>query len=491
MARVGIVDTTVRDGNQSLWGATALNTAMMLQIAPAMERAGFAAVDFTASTHMAVAVRWHRENPWERIRAMRAAMPTTPLQFLSTGMRFISWEVANDEVMALAFRLLARAGIDRFALLDPMNDMAALKRAGALVREAGGRELIAALVYTESPLHDDAYYARKAEEVAASPHITRVYLKDPGGLLRADRARTLLPAIRGRIGKLPLELHSHCTIGLAPFSYLEGAEAGVSAVHTAIGPAANGTSQPETLRTIANLRECGHTVDVDDEAVREMRDYFNALVAAEGLAPGVPQEYDPAYFRHQVPGGMVGTLRRQLKEIGREELLPRVLEEIALVRGELGYPIMVTPFSQIVAAQAVINVTAKERYASQPDEVIRYVLGRFGSPPGAVAPEVMERIHGNPRTRELEAQPAMPPLDQLRRRFGRDMDDEEMLLRAVMPGEQVDAMKAAARPQHYNPHARPVVRLVKELSARRPVRDVTVEKKGFRLELKTRKGVTA
>lgn len=484
MARIDIIDVSLRDGNQSLWGATALNTAMMLQMAPLIERVGFSAIDFVASTHMGVAVRWHRENPWDRIRLMRAAMPNTPLQFLSTGMRFISWETANEELMALAFRLLVEAGIRRIALLDPMNDMQALLGAARLARQAGAEQVVAAFVFAESPLHDDAHYAAKAAEIAGSPDIDRAYLKDPGGILRPERARTLLPALMEALGAMPLELHSHATIGLSPLSYLVAAELGVSTVQVATGPAANGSSLPEAVRTVANLRAMGHTVDIDDAALAELRACLVRLVEAEGLPPGTPQEFDPAYFRHQIPGGVIGTLRRQITELGHAELLPRVIEEIERVRAELGYPIMVTPFPQIVAAQAVINVTGKERYASQPDEVIRYVLGRFGRPAGEVDPAVLDRIHANPRTAELAAQPGMPPLAELRRRIGRNMPDEEFLLRAVMPGEQVDAMLAATPQLDYNPTARPIMRLIEELSARQPIGDIRISKPGFRLELK-------
>lgn len=484
MAKIGLVETSLRDGNQSLWGATALTTAMMLKAAPLIGRVGYTAVDFVASTHMGVAVRYHRENPWDRIRLVHKAMPDTPLQFLSTGMRFISWEQANEEVMSLAFRLLVEAGVSRFALLDPMNDMQALLVAAKLAREAGADEIIAAFVFAESPLQDDDHYAAKAAEIAASPNIDRAYLKDPGGILRLERARTLLPALKDKLGAKPLELHSHATIGLAPLTYLLAPEFGISDVHVAVGPAANGTSQPEAVRTVTNLRETGHTVDIDDTALAEWRDYMTRLVEAEGLPPGVPQDYDPAFFRHQIPGGVIGTLRRQLVEIGHSDLLKQVTEEIERVRAELGYPIMVTPFPQIVAAQAVINVTGKERYASQPDEVIRYVLGRFGRPAGEVDPDVLDRIHANPRTRELAAEPGMPPLAELRRRTGHNMPDEEFLLRVVMPGDQVDAMLAATPELDYNPTIRPVKRLIEELSARQPLGDIRISKPGFKLELK-------
>lgn len=484
MAEIELIDTTVRDGNQSLWGATGLTTAMMLEIAPVMDRVGFGAIDFTTSTHMAVAVRYQRENPWERIRLVRQAMPKTPLSFLTTGMRFISWEIADKEVMELAFNLLVRAGMRRFAIMDPMNDTTAMAAMGRLARKAGFETLVVGLTYTVSPIHDDAYYAARARALVAENLFDRVYIKDPGGLLTPERTRTLVPAITSAIGTVRLELHSHCTIGLAPFSYLVGAEIGVTSLHTAARPLALGTSQPPADRTIANLRDLGHRVDVDDAALLEMDTYFGALAQAEGLARGRAQEYDSSYFRHQMPGGMLGTMRRQLTEMNRLHLLPQVLEEVARVRAELGYPIMVTPLSQVVGTQAVMNILNGGRYEKVPDEVIRYVIGRFGKSAMPLDPDVEDRIRSSPRAKELAAEPGMPSLSELRRRIGRTIPEEEFLLRAVMPAEQVDAMLAAGPAKRgYNPALKPAMDLLRGVTARRDLSHASFNGKGVRIEL--------
>ena len=221
MADVRLVETSLRDGNQCLWAALGIDTARTLTIAPVMDRVGFAAIDFTTSTHMGVAVRYKKEDPWERIRLMAAAMPNTPLQFMSTGFRFISWETAHPEFMALAFRVLARNGIRRFCLADPMNDADSNIACARMVKRAGGEYVIAALVFTLSPVHDDAHYVAAARKLAACADIDALYIKDPGGLLSPNRARTLLPAIKAVIGKKSLELHSHCTIGLAEHVYMD------------------------------------------------------------------------------------------------------------------------------------------------------------------------------------------------------------------------------------------------------------------------------
>jgi oxaloacetate decarboxylase (Na+ extruding) subunit alpha len=484
MAEIQLVDVSLRDGNQSLWGATGLRTDHILQIAPVLNRVGFRALDFMSSTAMGVAVRTHREDPWERIRLTRAAMPDTPLQLIGTGFRFISWERAHPEVMQLVYERLVAAGISRFVLLDPMHDMDAVRRSARMVKRAGGTETILALTYTISAVHDDDFYAGIAAAAAASPYIDRAYIKDPAGLLTPERARTLIPAVRARLGGKPLELHAHCTIGLSPLVYLIAPDLGVSVLQTGCGALADGSSLPDAQRVAANLRALGHTVDVDDRLLSVAARYFSRLAAAEGLPSGRPQPYDEAFTRHQLAGGVLTTLRRQLAELGLEGRFDAVIEEVSRVRAELGYPIMVTPFPQMVMGQALSNVLGSERYAVVPDQVIRYVLGSFGKPTAPVEPAVLDRILDRPRARELAAEP--PPLSvaELRQRLPRGVSDEELLLRFGMPAEEVDAMLAAApAARHYTPEVQPVLRLLRELGSRPPVARLVVDKPGFRLSL--------
>ena len=484
MASLQIVETSLRDGNQCLWGALGIDTAKTLTIAPAIERAGYRAIDFTTSTHMGVAVRYKREDPWERIRAMAEICRETPLQFLSTGFRFIAWETASPEFMELAFRTLATNGIRRFALADPNKDAASNVDVARLVRRAGGEQVIGALVYSISPIHDDAHYAAAARTMAASPDIGALYIKDPGGLLTPKRAQTLIPAILAEIRDKPLELHNHCTIGLAEPACLEAADLGVVAVQCASGGAADGTSNPPITRMISNLKAMGHSVDIDEDAAREVAEYFTALAEAEGLPTGRPMHFDAAYLRHQLPGGMVGTMRRHLADHGVPELEGAVIEEMGRVREELGWPIVMTPFAQMLQTQAVLNVTGSERYGVIPDEIIRYALGRFGRPNVPIKPEVMDRIMANPRTRELQAEPGMAELSDLRRRIGSTLSDEEFLLRATMPAGLVDAMQAAGpAPRDYDPAKVPVMSLLREVLRRSDIDGLTIEKEGFRLEL--------
>ncbi len=485
MADVQLVETSLRDGNQCLWAALGVDTARTLTIAPVMDRVGFKAIDFTTSTHMGVAVRYKKEDPWERIRLMAEATPKTPLQFMSTGFRFISWETASPEFMALAFRVLARNGIRRFCLADPSNDADSNIACARMVKQVGGEYVIAALVFTLSPIHDDAHYVERARKLAACPDVDALYIKDPGGLLSAQRASTLIPAIKAVIGSKPLELHAHCTIGLAEHTYLDSPNYGVSALQCASGGAADGTSNPPSVRVVANLRALGHKVAIDDEALAEVDRYFTQLAAAEGLPTGKPQPFDAAYLKHQLPGGMVGTTRRQLAESRLSHLEGEVIEELGRVREELGWPIVMTPFAQILMTQAVMNVMNRERYKVIPDEAIRYAIGRFGRPNVPIDPNVMDRIESLPRTRELRAEPSMASLDELRKQLGPKLSDEEFLLRATMPAGQVDAMRAAGpAARHYDPTMKPVMSLIRQLTARRDLGQVTVERPGFRLTLR-------
>jgi oxaloacetate decarboxylase alpha subunit len=466
---VEFIDTTMRDGNQSIWSATGLTTPDVLAIAATLDRVGYHALDFTSSTHMSMSVRFHQEDPWERLRQFTAAAPNTPLGMISSGMRFISWVPAGEDVMALAFRLVARNGLRRVQVVDPSNDPARLRRVAALAHAEGIEEVVIGLTYSISDVHTHAYYVERAAALADCPDIDRLYLKDPGGLLTPDAVRELAPAFVAAAGGRPAELHGHCTIGLAPFVYVEGVRAGFTVVHTASGPLARGTSQPEVVNTADNLRAAGFRHDLDLDAQLVVTEYFEQLRQAKGLPAGEPREFDAAYFHHQLPGGMVSTTRRMLDEIRRPELFDAVLDEVVRVRAEMGYPILVTPVSQFVATQATRNIIDGRRWVNVSNETVRFFLGHYGEPPAPPDPEILECILALPQTRALrDLEPIT--LDGARARFGRRISEEDLLLRLTMPAEQVDAMVAArARPPSVplvRPGRSPVVTLLRELERR-------------------------
>jgi len=484
MAEIDLIDVSIRDGNQSLWGATGLRTAQILEIAGQLDRVGFRAIDFTSSSHMAVAVRYFRDNPWERIRRVRAAMPRTPLQFITTGLRFISWEQADADFMRIVYRRLQANGIRRFILLEPMHDADAVLEAARIVKQEGDAETMAALTFTLSDIHDDAFYANFAAKLAADPNIDLFYLKDPSGLMSPERARTLARAVRAVIGSKRLEAHLHCTIGLGPMASLAAADSGVDAIHVGIGPLGNGTSLPEAQRMVANLRELSHTVAIDDRALASVADYWRRLAVAEGLPQGQPLEYDASFLKHQIAGGVMTTLKRQLIEVKLGHKLPELIEEAERVRADLGQPIMVTPFPQMVCSQALFNVISGKRYVQVSDQVIRYVMGRFGRPTRPVLKEVEAAILDRPRAREIESESAIVALADMRARFAANMPEEEFVLRAVMPRDQVDAMIAAGPARsRYTPEVAPILALLRKLAANPTARDMVIERPGFRLAL--------
>jgi oxaloacetate decarboxylase alpha subunit len=476
---VDIVDTTTRDGNQSLWSATGLTTPDVLAIAPTLDRVGFHACDFSSSTHMAVSVRFHREDPWERFRLVSAAMPSTPLSFITTGMRFISWVPADEDVIRLSFRCVVRNGIRRFQIADPSNDPDRLRRLARMAREEGVEEVVIGLTYSVSPVHTHAYYADRAAALAGCAEMDRLYLKDPGGLLTPDAVRELAPHFLRSAGSRAVELHSHCTIGLAPFVYMEGLRAGVQVLHTAVEPLARGTSNPAAETTLRNLEAEGFSHRLDLDAVAAVSDHFRALARARDLPVGRPQEFDATYYRHQLAGGMVSTTKRMLEELRRPELFQEVLEEVGLVRAEMGYPIIVTPVSQLVATQAVRNVIDSERWSTVSDETVRYFLGHYGDSAAPVDPAVADRVLSRPRTEELRALEPLH-LEGARASFGARITDEELLLRLAMPQEQVDAMRASAPVESARPASppgsAPVVTLLREVAKRRDITQLRVQK---------------
>jgi oxaloacetate decarboxylase (Na+ extruding) subunit alpha len=486
--RIEFVDTTTRDGNQSLWSATGLTTPDVLAIAPVLDRVGYHAADFTSSTHMAVSVRFHQEDPWERIRRVSAAMPNTPLSLITPGMRFIAWAPAGEDVMSLAFRLLARNGIRRIQIADPTNDPVRIRRLAAMIRAAGVEEVVVGLTYSISQVHTHAYYAERAAALADCADMDRLYLKDPGGLLTPDAVRELAGPLRAAAGPRPLELHSHCTIGLAPFVYLEGVRAGFDAVHTAHAPLSRGTSQPDVASTVRDLEASGYGHGLDTEQAAIVARHFADLARAKGLPAGTPQEFDAAYYHHQLPGGMVTTTRRMLAELRRPELFDAVLEEVTRVRAEMGYPIIVTPVSQFIASQAAHNVIDGERWRTVSDETVRYFLGHYGETPAPVDPDIAAQVLARPQARKLaDLRPIT--LDGARERFGQGISDEELLLRLTMPAEQVDAMVAArdrARPPGAplpaaRPGRSPLVNLLTELDRRPALTSVEIVKDGERV----------
>jgi len=440
-ASVNFVDETIRDGNQSLWDATGITTPMILSIAPIMDRVGFKSIILTASTLMRLQVRMHHENPWDSIRLVAKAMPRTPLTFLTTGRRFMTFTVTPFSVMVLVFQRMIANGIRRIWILDTSHAPEATFRMARMAKAAGAEEVVGSLIYSISPVHNDEFYAQKAREIAKCPDIDAIMIEDVGGLLTPERTRTLVPLIQQNIGELPFELHAHCNTGLAPICYLEAIKLGVRTIWTCVSPLANGTSLPSTENILKNIRRLGYSANLDEEALGAMAAHFRGIAERESRPLGAPLEHDVYYYEHQIPGGMVTTLKRQLSEIGMEYRLDEILEEAIRVRKELGYPIMVTPFSQFVVTQATHNITTSERYKVVPQGVIQYVAGWFGKPPASIDQSVLDKISSLPQAKSiLNTEPPEPSIQELRQKIGAGLSDDEFLLRLALTDEEIKGL---------------------------------------------------
>ena len=350
-----------------------------------------------------------------------------------------------------------------------------------------GIDPIVNLIFTISPRHTDEYYARKARELAGLD-IYRMCLKDPGGLLTPERTRTLVPAILQNANGIPVELHTHCHTGLGPLCCLEAIKLGIRHVDAAIPPLADASSNPSLFNVVKNARALGYTANVDVERLKQVEKHFTAVAQREGLPIGAPAAYDCYQYIHQVPGGMISNLQHQLSLVGLADKLEDVLEETAKVRAELGYPIMVTPYSQFVGVQATMNVISGERYQQVSDEVIQFALGLWGEEESSsMDPNVRDRILSSPRARELARwQPPEPSLRELRRTYaGPGISDDDLLLCYFAGKDQVAAMRTEGPLKRRAGTEQSLVSLIDELSKRKGLNYFNVQRGAMSLTLRS------
>ena len=466
---IRLVDVTLRDAHQCLW-ATRMTTAMMKEIAPRLDRAGFEAIDLIGGAVFDVAVRYLREDPWERMRILSSWVTETPLIIHTRGQSLFTFEFFPDDVVELAAERFAANGMRYHTPYDALNDMRnlaipvrAAKRHGLYV--AGG------LVYTHSPVHTDAYYAGKAKELVRLG-VDAVFIKDASGLLLPERVATLVPAIKKAIGGRPLHVHTHCNSGLAPYVVLQAVEHGVDVVHTATSTLANGVSHSPTERVVRNLRRRGYDVGIDLEPVEEAADMLAYIAEREGKPVGAPREYDDFLYHHQCPGGMVSNLAYQLQSMGLEGRLEEILEEAGHVRADLGYPIVVSPFAQYIVTQALLNVMGrdqgKQRYDSVPDEVRLYVRGGYGEVAGKIDPDLYDKIaRGAEPITKRPGELLEPALARLRKTRGPFKSDDDLLLAAFYRDNEYEALKSAGPIRTAYPIGpTPLVMLAREIAQR-------------------------
>lgn len=439
---IEFVDQTLRDGQQSHWGMR-MRAYEAAEALPHLARTGFRVIDLTGAGMFTVLLREYADDPWATTDFLVRGLPGNELR---SGLRTISvigFAHTPEVIIDLWAQTLIKHGVTSFWLYDCLFDLPTMRRLSDVITKAGGTA-VPAVMYGLTSVHDDAFFADRAKEMASWPGTKSLYVEDAAGVLKPERATTLLPAIRAATGDIPLELHCHSTTGLAPHNYIEGIKAGFTWLHTASRPLANGVSLPSTENMATIVESLGHTHSLDTARFAPVAENFARAARAEGRPLGAVAEHDPRVYDHQVPGGMMGTLRNQLATHGMADRLPQVLEEIPRVRRELGEPIMATPFSQFVGIQAVLNVVTGDRYSMVPDEVLHYVLEHYGPLAAPVDPNVRDRILAGPRAAQLAAweRPA-PTLAEIRKRYPAGTGDEELLLRFMTSDEEVDRMLAA------------------------------------------------
>lgn len=472
MRKIELIDQTLRDGPQCLW-ATRMTTASMLSIAPLLDQAGFGSIDIAGQVQFDVCIRFLKENPWERLRILRERIRRTRTRAFMRSEGYSFNSILADDLIELWIERLVANGIDMIVAFDGLNDISNIARLMRMTKRHGG-VAVGCITFSMSPVHTNEMYFEFAKGLVKEGAEV-VMLKDSGGLLTIDRVRTLIPGIRKAIGGLPFEIHSHCTTGIAPLAYLEAVALGADALHTSTAPLANGTAQPSTQATLRNLRHLGYDVGVDGALIDEVAEHVRQIALNESMPLGIPLEYDATHYTHQLPGGMSGNFRQSLKEAGMPEKMDEVLEECAKVREDLGWPMAITPFSQLIGTQALINVIQGERYRTVPDAVKMYALGYFGRLLAPVKADVMDRIVANgSRSIALEPRRPEPMLPALRRKYS-GCSEDEMLLRQMYAGRQVDVMLAAPPIDTTYSSDPPVLALIKGVINQKSFRGISIK----------------
>jgi oxaloacetate decarboxylase alpha subunit len=436
MAHIEFIDQSLRDGQQSLWGMR-MKTGMVADVAGLIDQAGFKVVDVTGSSMFECLVRYSKEDPWEGLDLWRQWMPNSTLRAGSRSNCIAKFGLSPDSLMDLWIQTLAKHGVNSFWIYDCLFNMEQMKRLCKTVSEAGA-EVVPSVMFGISPVHTDEFFADRVAEMVSWGFVDSIYVEDAPGILTPERARTLVPALVKATGDVPLEMHFHNTTGLALRNYIEAIEAGVRVIHTATRPLANGPSLPSTEAMVENLRWMGHTHRIDESLLGPIASHFRRVAEQEGHPIGSVNEFSLFNYKHQLPGGMTGTLKAQLAQYGMTERLDEVLEEVVRCREDLGHPISATPFSQLMGIQAVLNVVTGERYSVVPDEVIVYVLGHLGQPPAPIDQDVLDHILSTARGEELSRwEPPQPTIKELKRDYGNEhMSDEELLLRYIAPEQE-------------------------------------------------------
>ncbi|ADQ46238.1 Conserved carboxylase region [Caldicellulosiruptor kronotskyensis 2002] len=388
---VKITETILRDAHQSLI-ATRMTTEQMLEIAPVLDQVGYYSVECWGGATFDACLRFFNEDPWERLKRLRTAFKKTKLQMLLRGQNLVGYRHYSDDVVEEFVKKAIYYGIDIIRIFDALNDIRNIEMALKITKKEKGHAQVA-ISYTVSPYHTIENYvnlAKQIEELGADS----ICIKDMAGLLSPFDAYKLVKALKEQV-KLPIHLHTHYTTGFGSMTYLKAVEAGVDGIDTALSPLALGTSQPPTETIVYALENTEYAPKLDLEKINEASEYFKVLreeYIRKGLLDPKVLSVDINALHYQIPGGMLSNLISQLKEQGQEDKLDEVLKEVPEVRKDFGYPPLVTPTSQIVGTQAVLNVIAGERYKLVTKETKAYFKGEYGKPPAPVNEEVKRKI---------------------------------------------------------------------------------------------------
>lgn len=448
MGKIGITELILRDAHQSIF-ATRMRTEDMEPILDKMDKVGYWAVEMWGGATFDVPLRFLNQNPWDRLRLIKEKMPNTKLMMLLRAQNIVAYRNFPDDIVEKFVELAHKNGIDVFRVFDALNDLRNMDTPMKAVKKSGAH-LQACVSYTISPVHTTEYYIEFMQELEKMG-ADSICIKDMAGMISPKRAYDIIKGYKDRGGKCPVDLHSHSTSGMTGLSYQRAAEAGVDVVDTDMSPVAEGTGHPATESVVIAFKDTEWDTGLDVDLLMEIRKHFREvakkyrhLIRMEALRP------DPSIVLHQIPGGMISNLVSQLEMQGAIDKLDDVLEEIPKVREELGYPPLVTPTSQVVGVQAVMNVLFG-RYKNLPKETIDYVKGMYGKSPAPISDEIKELILGeNWKEEIITCRPAdlLEPEFELRKKELQDMglytSDEDVLIYAIYPQVGLKYLKGEA-----------------------------------------------
>lgn len=446
---VGITETVIRDAHQSLI-ATRMTTDTILPIIDKMDQVGYHSIEAWGGATFDACLRFLNEDPWERLRKIKDKAKNTPLQMLFRGQNILGYKHYADDVVDYFVEKSVANGIDIIRIFDALNDPRNLKRAIAATKKAKAH-VQAAVCYTISPVHNIESFTKLAKELE-NMGADSICIKDMAGLLLPYTAYDLVKAMKETV-KIPIQLHTHYTSGVASMTYLKAIEAGVDVVDCAMSPLSMGTSQPPTESLVATLQGTPYDTGYSLELLTEIADYFRPYreqYIASGLLNPKVLGVDVNTLLYQVPGGMLSNLVSQLKQQGAEDKYMEVLQEVPRVRADLGYPPLVTPTSQIVGTQAVLNVITGERYKMVTKETKGIVKGEYGKTPMPISDEIVKKLIGDEK--RITCRPAdliKPELKKFREEAKEWIEQEEDVLSYALFGQVAVKFFEYRRAQKY------------------------------------------